>query len=164
MSNNCGHIIEATPLEWNNNQIPEPPLNTTSSSHWSKKFKMNFRINIFWSKIFFCTVSIVQGRVHERREFQARRDSCKGQHCKQSKSLFIGSSFSSQFLGIQLVPIKQKLQSKFATMWAICWIMLLIGRSLEGQTNSRHHNLQRSANMEGSGQMTYIAMYIPWGR
>ena len=41
---------------------------------------------------------------------------CKGQHCKQSKSLFIESSFSSKFLGIQLVPIKQKLQSKFATM------------------------------------------------
>ena len=44
---------------------------------------MNFRINIFWSKVFFCAVSIVQGRMHERRGFHARRDS----QCMQRPTL-----------------------------------------------------------------------------
>ena len=42
-------------------------------------------------------------------------------------------------------------------------IMLLIGQSVDGQTNSHHHNLHRSGNFEGLDHMTLSEIILHFG-
>ena len=70
---------------------------------------------------------------------------CKSQHCKQCKSLFnAGPPFPVKFQPSS----KGYLQSEQSAQPFLDWSKIM----LVPQTNSRHHNLHRSGNVEGSGR------------